>query len=65
MTNAKWQLAMIKLLLGEGAGRAKQIVADFKPLFDSKEAYLAYVDALNAKGDRITYAEDGSVSVRI
>ena len=65
VTNAKWQLAMIKLLLSDGASRAKQIVADYKPLFDSKEAYLAYVDALNAEGDRITYGEDGTASVRI
>ena len=65
VTNAKWQLTMIKLLLGDGADRARQIVADYKPLFDSKDAYLAYVDALNAKGDRITYAEDGTASVKI
>lgn len=63
--NAKWQLAMIKLLLSDGAQRARQIVADYKPLFASKEAYLAYVDALNDTGDRITYGEDGTASVRI
>ena len=65
VTNAKWQLAMIHLLLSDGADRARQIVADYKPLFDSKEAYLAYVDALNSSGDRITYAEDGTATVRI
>ncbi len=65
VTNAKWQLAMIKLLLSDGAARAKQIVADYKPRFDSKQAYLAYVDALNAKGDRITYCEGGTATVKI
>ena len=65
VTNSKWQLAMIRLLLSDGAGRAKQIVADFKPRFASKEAYLAYVDALNASGDRIAYAEDGTAMVKI
>jgi metal-dependent amidase/aminoacylase/carboxypeptidase family protein len=29
VTNAKWQLAMIRLLLSDGASRAKQIVADY------------------------------------
>lgn len=30
ITNAKWQLMMIDLLLGNSAERAKRIVADFK-----------------------------------
>ena len=65
VTNAKWQLAMIKLLLSNGACRAKQIVANYNPVFDSKQAYLAYVDSLNAKGDRITYGQDGTASVQL
>ena len=65
VTNAKWQLTMIKLLLSDGAARAKQIVADYKPLFASKDEYLAYVDSLNAKGDRIDYNDDGTATVRI
>lgn len=62
--NAKWQLATAKLLLENGAERAKRIVADFKPCFESKEAYLSYVDGLNASGDRIIYeTEDGTAKV--
>ena len=61
---AKWQLAMTAVLLGNGAERAKQIVDNFKPLFASKEDYLAYVDALNADGDRIVYNEDGTAMLR-
>ena len=61
---AKWQLAMVKVLLGDSAERAKKIVADFVPLFESKEAYLDYVDGLNASGDRIIYNEDGTASLR-
>ena len=53
--NAKWQLAMLTLLLENGAQRAKKIVAEYKPLFKSKEDYFAYVDTLNSSGDRITY----------
>ncbi len=57
---AVWQVAMAHLLLSDGAARAKKIVAEFKPLFPSKEAYLSYVDSLNSSGDRIVYREDGT-----
>lgn len=62
---AKWQLAMLHLLLSDGAKRARQIVEEYKPLFPSKEAYLAYVDELNADGDRIVYHENGMAEVRL
>ena len=65
MKNAKWQIAMLKLLLENGAERAKKILADFKPLFASKEDYLSYVDALNTSGDRILYRDDGTAEVRL
>jgi len=62
---AKWQLVMLSLLLGNEAERAKKIVAEYKPQFENKEAYLAYLDSLNAEGDRIVYGEDGTASVRL
>ncbi|MBQ9796700.1 MAG: amidohydrolase [Clostridia bacterium] len=65
VTNAKWQVAMALLLLQNGAERAKQIIAEFKPQFASKEAFLAYVDALNLTGDRIEYNKDGTATVRV
>lgn len=60
--SAKLQLGMLLLLLSDGAKRAKQIIAEYKPMFDSKEAYLAYMDSLNASGDRIVYNEDETVA---
>lgn len=63
--SAKWQLAMLQLLLGNGAERAKKIVAEYKPKFESKEAYLSYLDSLNCSGDRIVYREDGKAEVRL
>ena len=62
--SAKWQLGMVKILLSNNAQRAKEIVANFKPLFESKDAFLAYCDSLNDSGDRITYS-DGKAEVRI
>ena len=61
--SAKWQLAMLVLLLGNDAKRAKKIIADFKPQFNSKEEYFAYIEKLNSTGERITYNDDGSIAV--
>lgn len=63
--SAKFQLGMLKLLLENGAARAQKIVADYKPLFENKEAYLSYIDSLCASGDRIVYGEDGVAQVKI
>jgi hypothetical protein len=61
--NAKWQVNMASLLLRNNAERARKIIAEYKPLFESKEAYLSYVDALNSSSERITYNEDGTAFV--
>lgn len=58
--SARWQLGMLKLLLENGAERAKAIIKDFTPLFKSKEDYLEYVSALNCSGDRIQYSKNGA-----
>lgn len=63
--NAKWQIGMLKLLLQDNAERAYKIIDEFEPMFSSKEEFLAYVDALNDEGDRITYNEDGTASIRL
>ena len=55
--SAAWQVGMLTLLLGNGAERAKRILAEFKPLFESKEAFLAHQDSLNSSGDRIIYSD--------
>ena len=65
VTNAKWQLCMLRLLLEKNAARAKRIVAEHTPLFASKKAFLTFVDAMNQSGDRITYEENGTATVRV
>lgn len=57
--SAKWQLAMLLLLLENNAARARGILADFTPKFASKEEFLRFQDSLNRQGDRIVYREDG------
>ena len=63
--SAKVQMEMLYILLSDGAKRAEKIVREFKPMFDSKEAYLAYMDSLNCSGDRIVYGEDGVAQVNL
>ncbi len=63
VTNAKWQLMMLKLLLSDGAQRAKNILKSFKPRFASKEEFLAYQDSIWSSGDRITYSDDGTAYI--
>ena len=63
--SAKWQLAMLSLLLENDAARAKAIIADFKPQFASKEEYFAYTDSLYCEGNRIEYSADGTATVRL
>lgn len=62
--SAEWQLIMLKLLLGEGAERAREVIAGFKAQFASREEFLAYQDALNDSGDRIVYS-DGKAEIRL
>lgn len=62
VASAKMQLAMLLILLSDDAKRAKQVIAEFKPLFQSKEDYLSYMDSLNCAGDRIEYNDDETIA---
>ncbi len=53
------------MLMSDNAARAKKIVENAAPLFESKEAFFAYVDNLSASGDRITYLDDGTANIKI
>ena len=64
LRNAELQLALLFVLLRDGAARAKAILRDFKPRFASKEEFLAYTASLFDEGDRIAYREDGTAEVR-
>lgn len=63
--SAKFQLALLSILLTNGGQRAKSIIQAYKPTFNSKEEYFAFVDNLNDCGDRILYRDDGNAEVRI
>lgn len=61
--SAKLQLHLLTLLLENEAKKAKDIIDNFEPMFTQDE-YLAYIDSLEASGDRIDYREDGSINVK-
>ncbi len=62
--SAKMQLAMLLILLSDGAQRANKIIKEFKPRF-TKEEYLEFMDSLSCNGDRITYSDDDTVKIDI
>ena len=62
---AKWQLALLRLLLCDGARHAKRVVEEYTPEFATREDFFAYVDEINASGDRILYDGDGNARVRL
>lgn len=64
VASAKWQLAMVILLLENGGERAKKIKSSYKSLFSSKEEYFSYIEGLNSCGDKIIYNSDGSITVK-
>lgn len=63
--SAKMQIAMLLLLLQNNAERAKKILAEFKPQFRSKDEYLAFIDSIGSKGDRIDYSDPDCVKVKL
>ena len=62
--SAKWQLAMVEILLKDGAIRAKEIVKNYKAPFKSKKEFLTFYDSLSRAGNRITYA-DGEATAKL
>ena len=59
VTTAKAQLNMLSLLLGNGAERAKKIIAEYKPIFASKEAYFQAMENLRLDCTAVAYDGDG------
>ena len=64
VTSAKWQVAMLDLLLRDDAARARDILANFTPAFPSVRAYLDYIDGFVCSGQRIAYG-DGRAEVTL
>lgn len=64
VSSAKVQLVFLKLLLQNNAETAKQVIANFKPVYPSKEAYFRYMDSLSIDKQAVTYEPDGAVILK-
>ena len=63
--SAKFQLAMVYLLMSNRAKRAMQVIKASKPYFANKTEYFKYIDSLACEGDRIEYSFDSNVKVNL
>ena len=61
VTSAKIQAIVLATLLRDGAAYAKKVIANKKVVYNSKEEYLAAVDALNHTYDAVQYRDNGDV----
>ena len=64
VTNAKWQVMILKGLLENGAKRAKYIIDNYDAPFKCKEDFLAVQDKMRKSGDRIEYRDDGTIVIK-
>lgn len=65
VASAKLQINMLHILLKDNAQVAKQIVAEFKPLFKSKDEYFEYVSSFNKTVGHISYLDNGKIEVQL
>ncbi|MBQ9729309.1 MAG: amidohydrolase [Clostridia bacterium] len=62
--SAKWQLAMLGLLLKEQGERAKEIVKNYQPQYATKEEYLQSLDRRRSVREPIAYLPNGEIIVK-
>ena len=61
--SAKVQLILIKLLLENGAARAKEITAGFTPAFGSIKEFVEFRKSIEKDIDAVAYNDDGSITI--
>ena len=60
---AKAQYEMLRILLSDGAARAKAVIEDYVPDFASMAEYFEYVDKLNIDCRAVNYGEGNKISI--
>lgn len=63
VTSAKVQLNALQILLGDGAEKAKKIIADYKAPFASKEAYFEAMEKLRLDCQAVSYDGDHAATL--
>ena len=60
---AKFELGLLVKLLENDGVKAKEIIANYKPVFNSIEEYLAHKRSFNMSKQAVKYNEDGSITL--
>lgn len=63
--SAKVQFLALRLLLENGAKKAKAAVANYRPYFRCKEDQIAYMDSIDRVFDAVSYDENGNVTLSL
>ncbi|MBQ9756106.1 MAG: amidohydrolase [Clostridia bacterium] len=63
VNGAKAEVGLLCELLKNGAEKAKEIIAKFKPVFNSVDEYLAHKNSLNMDKDNVIYNQDGTITL--
>ncbi|MBQ3493002.1 MAG: amidohydrolase [Clostridia bacterium] len=63
VNGAKAELGVLVKLLENNAQRAKDIIAKFKPTFNSVDEYLAHKRSINMEKDTVIMNEDGTITL--
>ena len=64
INSSKIQLVLLELLLENDAKEATNIVKNFKPLYNSLDAYLADLDRLTVDTEAVKVQDDGTILLR-
>ena len=64
VNTTKILFVLARMLLENGAERAKKVIREFTPTFKSKEEYFAALAAMTLDCEAITYHDDGTATVR-
>ena len=62
--SAQVQLVFLAMALGNGAEKARSIIANYKPVYSSIAEYLETTGKLNLDIQAVTYGEDGKVTLQ-
>ena len=57
------QVALLYELLTNNSQKAKEVIASYKPVFNSVEEYIKHKDSINMKKDCVTYNNDGTITL--
>ena len=59
--SAELQYVLLRTLLENGGAKAKEIIDDYTPAFESFEAYLRFADGINCDCDGVVYGDGKTV----